>query len=195
MKQILRILPLLALVLVASCNQKHKFSEADLQIIYSNPDSLLHIYTIDDPKELEVLRTPSVNLTRKTLHSEDFKVLSERMLKTVAAADGLGLAAPQIGINKAVVAVKRMDKEGEPYEIYPNLVIREFSEEMGVSIEECLSLPEKSGYVDRYQVVVIEYYNIPEKKIARDTISTYASVLFQHEVDHLDGILFTDRSW
>jgi len=195
MKQILRILPLLALVFMVSCNQKHKFSEADLQIIYSNPDSLLHIYTIDDPKELEVLRTPSVNLTRKTLHSEDFRVLSERMLKTVAAVDGLGLAAPQIGINKAVVAVKRMDKEGEPFEIYPNIVIKENSMEYDASYEGCLSIPDKKGYVDRAMVVVIEYYSIPEKKTVLDTIRTYSSVIFQHEVDHLDGILFTDRSW
>ena len=195
MKLIFRILSLAALVIAVSCGDKHEFSEADLEIIHSNPDSLLHIYTVDNPVEMEVLRTPSVNLSKKALHSEDFRILSERMLKTVSAAEGLGLSAPQIGINKAVVVVQRNDKEGAPYEIYPNIIIKDCSQEMDISAEGCLSIPGKTGLVDRHIVVAIEYYSIPERKMVVDTISTYESAIFQHEIDHLDGILYTDRTW
>lgn len=189
---------LLTISVLFSCvSNNHKFSESDLSIIHNNPDSLLKIYTVDNPDELKVLKSPSYNLTKRELHSDNFKLLAERMVRTVSdtAVGGIGLAAPQVGINKAVVVVKRVDKEGEPFEVYPNISIVETFEEITVSQEGCLSIPGKRGYVDRHTAIVIEYYNINGKKIVRDTINSYAAVIFQHEVDHLDGILYTDRVW
>lgn len=195
MKLIFRILSLAALVIAVSCSSKNTFSENDLKIIHTNSDSLLHIYSVENPQELEVLRTPSVNLTKEVINSEDFRILKERMLKTASAAGAKGLAAPQVGINKAVVVIQRADKEGSPYEVYPNLFIKEVSKEMDISEETSLSIPEKKQYVDRYVVVVIQYYDIESRKVKLDTISTYESAMFQHYTDHLDGILFTDNSW
>lgn len=195
MKFIFRILSLAALVIAVSCSSKNTFSENDLKIIHTNPDSLLHVYSVENPQELEVLRAPSVNLTKEVLHSEDFRILKERMLKTVSAAGAKGLAAPQVGINKAVVVLQRNDKEGSPYEVYPNLFIKEVSKEMDISEETSLSIPDKKQYVDRYVVVVIQYYDIENSKVKLDTINTYESAMFQHYTDHLDGILFTDNSW
>lgn len=198
MRKLILLLFLPAAFALASCiGSEHKFSAQDLEIINSTPDSLLKIYTIDNPQELAVLRAPSYNLTKKELHSEAFQKLARRMVYTVShpSVDGLGLAAPQVGINKAVVVVQRVDKEGQPYEVYPNISIVETSEEMTVSEEGCLSIPGEKGYVDRYVIIVIEYYSLAERKIVKDTINSYASVIFQHEVDHLDGILYTDRSW
>lgn len=197
MKKIFRVLALAVAVFAVSCSGKN-FSEGDLKIIHSNPDSLLHIYTVENPAELEVLRTPSVMLSKKALHSDDFKKLTERMVQTVShpSVDGLGLAAPQIGINKAIIAVKRIDLEDKPVIIYPNITIEEYSTEMDIITEGCLSVPEKkNGYIDRAIVVAIKYYSLEEQKMVKDTISTYASVIFQHEVDHLNGILYTDRLW
>ena len=193
---LLAILP--SILALASCvGSQHKFSEQDLAIINTNPDSLLHIYTIENPEELKVLRSPSYNLTKKELHSEAFQNLARRMIYTVShpSVNGLGLAAPQIGINKAVIVVHRVDKEGMPYEVYPNISIVESSEEITISQEGCLSIPGKRGDVDRSVIVVIEYYSLSVKKVVRDTINSYASVIFQHETDHLDGILYTDRTW
>lgn len=185
------------LALAASCSGGKGFSAADKKIINSNPDSLLHIYTIDNPDELEVLRARSANLSVRALQSEDFKLLAERMIRTVSdtTVGGVGLAAPQIGINKAVIAVQRVDKEGAPFEVYPNIRIITYSEEIDVSVEGCLSIPGKRDFVDRAVGIEIEYYSIPQKKMVRDTVRQFAAVIFQHEIDHLDGILYTDRVW
>lgn len=198
MKSILRSFALVAFVLsvAVSCSGEGDFSAADKLIINSSPDNLLHIYTIDDPAELEVLRARSTDLSRKALHSEEFALLSERMIHTVSDSitGGVGLAAPQIGINKAVVAVQRFDKDGAPFEVYPNISIVSYSQETTVSREGCLSIPGKRDSLDRSVEVEIEYYSIPEKKMLRDTVQGYTAIIFQHETDHLDGILYTDRA-
>lgn len=195
MKRFYRVLAVVAAVLAVSCSGGKNFSKEDLEIIHSNPDELLHIYTVENPAELEVLRSPSMDLSIKALNSEDFKVLSERMLRTVSdtLVGGVGLAAPQIGINKAVIAVCRVDKPGAPFEIYPNIRIITYSEEMEILQEGCLSIPGKREYVDRAFGVEVEYFSLEAQKIVRDTIRDYAARIFQHEIDHLDGKLYTDR--
>ena len=100
-----------------------------------------------------------------------------------------------IGINKAVIAVQRVDKPGAPFEVYPNIRITTYSEEQDISIEGCLSIPGKKDYVERSIGIVVEYYSIPERKMVLDTIRQYAAIIFQHEIDHLDGKLYTDRVW
>ena len=193
---LLAILP--SIFALASCvGSQHKFSEQDLAIINTNPDSLLHIYTIDNPEELKVLRKPSADLAPKVIHSDDYRLLAERMIRTLAdsTVGGVGLAAPQIGINKAVIAVQRFDKPGAPIEVYPNIRILETSEEMDISFEGCLSVPGKKGYVDRHIGIEIEFYSIGQRKMIRDTVHQYPAVIFQHEIDHLFGTLYTDRAW
>lgn len=193
---LLAILP--SILALASCvGSQHKFSEQDLAIINTNPDSLLHIYTIDNPEELKVLRKPSADLAPKVIHSDDYRLLAERMIRTLAdsTVGGVGLAAPQIGINKAVIAVQRFDKPGAPIEVYPNIRIVSTSEEIDISLEGCLSIPGKRDYVDRFLGVEIEFYSIGQKKMIRDTVYQYPAFIFQHEIDHLSGTLYTDRVW
>ena len=187
----------LVLAAVASCSGAKNFSAADKEIIHSNPDELLHIYTVDNPDELKVLRARSADLTERAIHSEDYRLLAERMIRTLAdsTVGGVGLAAPQIGINKAVIAVQRFDKPGAPIEVYPNIRILETSEEMDISFEGCLSVPGKKGYVDRHIGIEIEFYSIGQRKMIRDTVHQYPAVIFQHEIDHLFGTLYTDRAW
>lgn len=182
---------------IASCSGAKNFSAADKEIIHSNPDKLLHIYTVDNPSELEVLRARSEDLTEKAIHSDDYRILAERMIRTMAdsTVGGVGLAAPQVGINKAVIAVQRFDKPGAPIEVYPNIRIVSTSEEIDVSMEGCLSIPGKRDYVDRFIGVEIEFYSIGQRKMIRDTVRQYPAFIFQHEIDHLDGKLYTDRLW
>ena len=195
MKKIFKVFALAAAVFAVSCSGEKNFSKEDLEIIHSNPQELLHIYTVENPAELEVLRAPSMNLTKKALNSDDFKVLTERMLRTVSdtVAGGVGLAAPQIGINKAVIAVCRVDKAGAPYEIYPNIRIVTYSPEVEILPEGCLSIPGRKEYVERAYAIEVEYFSLETQKIVRDTIRDYAARIFQHEIDHLDGKLYTDR--
>lgn len=198
MKRVFSFLALaFVLAAVASCSGAKNFSAADKEIIHSNPSELLHIYTIDNPEELKVLRKPSADLTPKAILSDDYRLLAERMIRTMAdsTVGGVGLAAPQIGINKAVIAVQRFDKPGAPIEVYPNIRIVSTSEEIDISLEGCLSIPGKRDYVDRFLGVEIEFYSIGQKKMIRDTVYQYPAFIFQHEIDHLSGTLYTDRVW
>jgi peptide deformylase len=116
------------------------------------------------------------------------------MLATVQNPEneGVGIAAPQVGILRRVVAVQRFDKEGEPFEFYVNPEIVEFGDEMELGGEGCLSVPDFSGDVWRAQRIVIKYR---DEKFAEhtETIEGFTAVIFQHEIDHLDGILYIDR--
>ncbi len=144
--------------------------------------------------------------------------LAGKMVTTVThpAQDGVGIAGPQVGIFRRIVAVQRFDKPGEPFEVYPNIRIIRKRGEMKAGKEGCLSIPGRSGYVERYDTVVIRYAArarhlhfeplaaMPEGYRAErgdglnwdyvtETVGGFTAVIFQHECDHLDGILYTDR--
>ena len=74
-------------------------------------------------------------------------------------------------------------------------VLKEQYPEIDVSMEGCLSIPGKRDYVDRFIGVEIEFYSIGQRKMIRDTVRQYPAFIFQHEIDHLDGKLYTDRLW
>ena len=89
--------------------------------------------------------------------------------------------------------VRRFDKAGEPFEVYPNIRVEYLSDEKRTGPEGCLSMPEIYGEVERSQTVVVSYVDISTLETVRDTVSGFTAVIFQHETDHLDGILFPDR--
>ena len=98
-----------------------------------------------------------------------------------------GLAAPQVGLNRRVVAVMRYDKPGYPFEVYPNIHIEYFSEQKQTGPEGCLSIPEIAGDVERSQQVVIRYTDPGTLSEVRDTVDGYTAVIFQHEVSAGSG--------
>ena len=182
------------------------FTSDELAIIEST-DSIMRVLTIDNTDDLKVLRSTSANLNNETLLSEEFARLAELMVATVThpSQDGVGIAGPQVGLNRRVVAVQRFDKERYPFEVYPNISIVWKSDSLEFGPEGCLSVPDRREDVARSTEIVIEYTAIngpyspssPDSNLAlipvRDTISGFTAVIFQHEVDHLDGILYIDR--
>ena len=170
------------------------FTCSELAII-NGADSILRVLTIEKPCDLAVLRTQSSDFSSETLLSEEFERLSDLMIATVThpSQDGVGIAGPQVGLNRRVVAVQRFDKEGKPFEVYPNIRIVWQSDSLMFGPEGCLSVPDRRENVARSKEIVIEYTTVPELESVRDTISGFTAVIFQHEVDHLDGILYTDR--
>lgn len=180
---------------ISSSGSGKDFTKAELSLI-NHADSIMRVLTIDDPADSFVLRDVSINLSEEALLSEDFAKLSELMTATVThpSQDGVGIAGPQVGLNRRVVAVQRFDKEGEPFEVYPNISIVWASDSLAYGAEGCLSVPGRRGEVLRSQEIVIEYADISESvKTVRDTISGFTAVIFQHEVDHLNGVLYIDR--
>ena len=188
------------------------FTETELALIHGT-DSIMRVLTIDDPSDLLVLRSLSSDLSDSALLSDDFKRLAELMVATVThpSQDGVGIAGPQVGLNRRVVAVQRFDKEGEPFEIYPNVRIVWASDSLTAGPEGCLSVPDRRGDVLRSQEIVIEYADIDGAEYSRnedrlnsnryakpvpmvlDTVRGFTAVIFQHEIDHLDGVLYIDR--
>lgn len=193
----------------ACCGPAKGFTRSELAIL-NDADSIMRVLTIEDPCDLAVLRATSCDFSSKALLSEEFRRLSELMIATVThpSQDGVGIAGPQVGLNRRVVAVQRFDKEGEPFEVYPNIRIVWQSDSLEFGPEGCLSVPDRREDVARSTEIVIEYTGFdpdymsssqdnspsaPKLIPVRDTISGFTAVIFQHEVDHLDGILYIDR--
>ena len=207
---------LTCIILLASCGMSQRqvagFTEAELALIHGS-DSIMRVLTIDDLADISVLRAKSSDLSDSALMSDEFARLAELMVATVThpSQDGVGIAGPQVGLNRRVIAVQRFDKEGEPFEVYPNVRIVWASDSLAVGPEGCLSVPDRRGDVLRSQEIVIEYADIagveqsrqeirlkPNRctkpvPMVRDTVSGFTAVIFQHEIDHLDGVLYIDR--
>ncbi len=114
--------------------------------------------------------------------------LLDDMVETMDAAQGLGLAAPQVGIPKRMVVV-RMGKNDLLELINPALISREGKE---VDVEGCLSFPGMYGEVPRSPEVVVEGLNREGKTVRVKGTGLLARAL-QHEIDHLEGVLFVDK--
>ena len=177
------------------------FSSGELELL-NGTDSIMRVLTIQDSVDLEVLRSASRDFSAKELMSEQFTKLGRRMVATVThpSQDGVGIAGPQVGLNRRVVAVQRFDKEGEPFEVYANVRIVWLSDSLAYGPEGCLSVPDRRGNVLRSQQIVIEYadlaslsHSCDDIPMARDTVSGFTAVIFQHEIDHLEGVLYIDR--
>jgi peptide deformylase len=123
---------------------------------------------------------------------DDIKKLAQDMLDTMYAAPGIGLAATQLGEMKRVV-VMDLAKDGEPKApiIMVNPEIRKVSEEIAVSEEGCLSIPEFYYDVERPAAVTVRYTDLDGKEVTMEADERLA-VCVQHEIDHLDGVLYID---
>ncbi|HHT46568.1 MAG TPA: peptide deformylase [Firmicutes bacterium] len=114
--------------------------------------------------------------------------LIEDMIETMLDAEGVGLAAPQIGISKSIIVVK--DNENIFEIINPEIISGEGEV---VGIEGCLSLPGIYGEVPRFSRVEVKGLNRYKKEV-NISAEGFISRIFQHEIDHLRGVLFVDRA-
>lgn len=172
-----------------------EFTAQEKELIGNEPATVMRLWTVDNEQDSVLLRTPSADLPAEATGSESFSVLVSRMLATVndPANPGVGIAAPQVGILRRIILVQRFDKEGEPFEVYVNPYIVGYSDDSRVGAEGCLSVPGHSGSVMRAEEIRISYIDPETRREVEETVSGFTAVIFQHEIDHLDGILFTDR--
>lgn len=174
---------------------KGLFRQTEKSLI-SNADSVMHVFTVNDTTELKSLRRKSIELSDSAILSSTFRMLSAKLLATVTSPqqDGVGISAPQVGINRRVVAVMRYDKPGKPFEIYANPYIDTLIGPIERGLEGCLSVPGMQGMVSRYSTIVLSYKDLKTLQTRKDTVSGYSAIIFQHECDHLEGILYTDKA-
>lgn len=191
---------LAALVLFSSCAHSpaspkvDKWSFSERMLIRKQADKPMRVLTIADREDSLFLRKSAADLSAEMVGSRQYRKLSERMIATVTSPeqDGVGIAGPQVGIPRRIVAVQRFDKENEPFEVYPQIRITALRGERSLGWEGCLSVPDMRGEVLRYNDIDISYISPETLRDTSETISGFTAVIFQHECDHLDGILYTD---
>lgn len=184
-----------ALSVACSQPQPEPLSAEELQLITA-PDSIMRVLTVEDSLDLAVLRATSVDFSLADIGSETFATLARKMVATVTSPeqDGVGIAGPQVGLNRRVIAVQRFDKAGEPFEVYPNIRITAVHGQQELGAEGCLSVPGKRGNVMRWRNVDISYVCPETLRDTSESVHGFTAVIFQHECDHLDGVLYTDKS-
>ncbi|WP_433895690.1 peptide deformylase [Sphingobacterium mizutaii] len=157
----------------------------------ADANSLMHVYQITDEKELAVLKKPSEDIK---FDDPLLDKLAARMLLTVKDPEhaGVGIAGPQVGINKNVIWVQRLDKKDEPFEFYLNPKIIWRSKLTRQGAEGCLSIPDLRQDVKRSYAIKLQHID-RQGNVKEELIEGFTAVIFQHEVDHLYGILFPDR--
>lgn len=152
--------------------------------------SLLNIVTIPD----QVLRKKARKVTD---FGSELQNLIDNMVETMRQAPGVGLAAPQVNVQSRVIVVEFGDEEDDdaPKKLYAlvNPEIIRASTETEKGIEGCLSIPDFIGEVERASAVTIKGQNRRGQPV-RIKADGWLARIFQHEIDHLEGILFTDRA-
>lgn len=187
------ILAIIMTISLSTTSCQRGFTEAEKATIGTGND-MMPVMSIENNKDSLLIRKKSKPLTKKDVLSEEFATLCRRMLKTVRNPEneGVGIAAPQVGILRRLVAVQRFDKEGEPFEFYVNPEIVEYGEPKEYGSEGCLSVPNHRGEVLRSRCITLRYRDLQFKR-QTEIIEDFTAVIFQHEIDHLDGILYIDR--
>lgn len=148
--------------------------------------SLLKIYEYPDP----VLRKTTKEIS---VFDENLEQTVKDMAETMYEAPGIGLAAPQVGLSIRLIVVDRTTQvDGEKE--YLAMINPEITAHEGTQLDEegCLSVPELTANVKRHKKITVSYQNLKGQKQELSSEDRFAVVL-QHEIDHLNGILFLDH--
>jgi peptide deformylase len=134
---------------------------------------------------------PVLRQTAKPIADFDdgLKTLTEDMAKIMHGDDGIGLAAPQVGLSKRIIVIGDHDD----HKAYINPEITYTSKNTTVTEEGCLSLPKIFGLVKRPKKIHLKYQDL-EGKTKKEKIKGFTATVIQHEIDHLNGILFIDKA-
>lgn len=145
-----------------------------------------------------ILRQKAKKVSVAFLKSTKFEKLIAQMFRTMKQSNGVGLAAPQIGISMqlAVIQVQptklRPNLESLPKTVIINPKILSHSTQQTTDWEGCLSFEDVRGKATRYNKIKVEYTDEKGKKVTRD-LSGFLARVFQHEIDHLNGLVYVDR--
>ena len=155
----------------------------------------------------KIVTLPEPVLRRKartiTTFDKNLQTLIDDMIETMRQAPGVGLAAPQVNISERLIVVEYAEEQEEEAEGQPekpkklfvliNPEIVKSSAETLMGVEGCLSIPNLVGEVERYAVIQVKGLN-RHGKPAKVKAEGWLARIFQHEIDHLNGILFPDRA-
>ena len=146
----------------------------------------MQIIIAPDPRLLQISK-PIKEIT------QEVKTFLDKMLNTMYDSNGIGLAAPQVGVLKRLIVMDCSDKNNKKKSFkFINPEILEFSNDIAEFEEGCLSLPTQFAKVDRPESILVRFKDETGKKIQKRFHGIEATCL-QHEIDHLNGKLFVDH--
>jgi len=140
------------------------------------------------------LRAENDEISEEELKSGEISKIAKEMFLVMYAAAGVGLAAPQVGVNKRLMVYNPSGDKKKWLEetVMVNPKIVEFGEGKDVEIEGCLSFPDMNGDVERSKWIKVEAMSLKGKKIKKK-FKGWEARIFQHEYDHLEGKVYIDR--
>ena len=189
------------ITLIISAQLTMAFTEREKEIIRSgDSDTSFRILLTTDPIDSFILRMQSSNINTDSISTdEDLQLLIQRLMATMAEAGGVGIAAPQVGILKNLFLFIRIDKPDYPIQVAINpRIVNHPQETVCFEGDGCLSIPNISANSIRFPWVEVEYWDEQgdfhkEKLMGFSRDEDFTSIIFQHEFDHLNGVLFTDK--
>ena len=163
-------------------------------IMHADPASPMRVYKITSLEDSILLRSKSTNI-RVDPEDPVLKTFVSRLYHTVrdSMSMGVGIAAPQVGILKNIIWVQRFDKEDFPFEVFLNPKIVQYSKLKQDCREGCLSIPNRSDTTRTRSYAIMVEYDRMDKTHKTEMIEDFTAVIFQHEIDHLNGILYLDH--
>ena len=171
------------------------FNKEEIELVMAaDSSSAMRVWKIDNFSDSLLLRQ---NCSDVIFSSSDLVLESfiNRLYKTVidSVNQGVGIAAPQVGILKNIIWVQRFDKLNYPFEVYINPTITYYSEEKQPCREGCLSIPNRMDTTQiRSQLIKIDYLD-KNGAPRNESVEGFTAVIFQHEIDHLNGVLYIDH--
>jgi peptide deformylase len=199
MKKLNILLLFAAGLLCASCGRHAAFSTAEKTLINAGAaDTPFRVLQVTNPHDSALLRTPCSDIA-PVAGNPDFSLFIARLKTTLALEQGVGIAAPQVGILKNVFLFMRLDLPDTPVVVVVNpRIVRHPAATVCFERDGCLSIPGLRGNSVRYPWVEVAYYNehgtlVRERLEGHSRAGTFSAVIFQHEYDHLQGTLFIDK--
>ena len=191
------VLFLFAITIISSCSSKYHFSKHEKNLIYQETENMpFRVLQITNPEDSVLLRTScnDINIS----NNRDLEILISRLKATLMSENGVGIAAPQVGIMKNIFLFIRSESPETIVVAINPKIVNHPDETICFERDGCLSIPDVAGNSIRYPWIEVEYYTetgilVREKLEGYSRETGFTSVVFQHEYDHLQGVLFIDK--
>lgn len=153
------------------------------------PESFAHLYETNPDRPVVKVPEPVLRQVAKSVEkvTPRHRLLAENMVRIMKKSYGVGLAAPQVGVSERIIVVA---PEGKAIVLFNPVITAQSGKEIGE--EGCLSIPGLYGDVERFSEIEVEGLDIKGRPVAY-AMDGFAARVVQHEVDHLDGVLFIDK--
>ncbi len=174
---------------------KTSFSSQQQQMILAADTSkAMRLFLLTNPSDSVLLRKKSLDVIPNP-NDELLQHFVKRLYSTVtdSMSLGVGIAAPQVGILKNIIWVQRFDKPKFPFEVYLNPKIIQYSKKKQPCPEGCLSIPNKRATTQNRSYAILIDYDKMDGTHVTEMVEDFTAVVFQHEIDHLNGIMFIDH--